>query len=318
VLVVDSKEIRRFATSRATVVTPNWLEALVALEPHTRHDRAAPPTIADAEDIARRLGAVIDATYITVTMSGDGVLLADREGSVQHVPTRPVPHADTIGAGDAFAAGMALALTVGAPGFQAARIGSAAASIVVAKRGTAVADAEELMARLTTGEMSVATSAHALATRLDLDRHAGRTIVFTNGVFDILHAGHVDLLRRAKECGDVLVVGVNSDCSVRRLKGANRPINGEADRVAVIRSVSAVDHVVVFEEDDAAQLIRMLRPHIYVKGGDYVAERLPEAEAVREVGGRIQILPLVEGRSTTGIVNQIRMGCSSHPGVDSG
>ena len=299
------------------MVTPNWLEALVALEPHARHDRAPVPTIADAEDVARRLAAVIDATYVTVTMSGDGVLLADHEGSVQHVTTGLVDHAESIGAGDSFAAGMALALTVGAPGLQAARIGNAAASIAVVKRGTAVADAEELLARLTTEEMSTAMSAPALATRLDLDRRAGRTIVFTNGVFDILHAGHVDLLHRAKRLGDVLVVGVNSDCSVRRLKGANRPINGEADRVAVIRSVSAVDHVVVFEEDDPARLIRMLRPHIHVKGGDYVAELLPEAEAVREVGGRIQILPLVAGRSTTGIVDQIRTGCSSHPRVDS-
>jgi D-beta-D-heptose 7-phosphate kinase/D-beta-D-heptose 1-phosphate adenosyltransferase len=144
-----------------------------------------------------------------------------------------------------------------------------------------------------------------LAARLAEERRAGRTIVFTNGVFDILHAGHIQFLRQAKELGDVLVVGVNSDRSARRLKGRNRPIIGERDRLALVAALEPVDDVVLFDEDDPAALIRALRPHIHVKGGDYADEVLPEAEAVRDVGGRIVILPLVGSLSTTRVIDRI-------------
>jgi D-beta-D-heptose 7-phosphate kinase / D-beta-D-heptose 1-phosphate adenosyltransferase len=132
-----------------------------------------------------------------------------------------------------------------------------------------------------------------------------RPVVFTNGVFDILHAGHVDLLRRARDLGDVLVVGVNSDRSVRRLKGPTRPINGERDRLALVAALDAVDHAILFEEDTPAELIRMLRPQIHVKGGDYTADDLPEADAVRAVGGRTVILPLKGDLSTTATIDRI-------------
>jgi D-beta-D-heptose 7-phosphate kinase/D-beta-D-heptose 1-phosphate adenosyltransferase len=144
-----------------------------------------------------------------------------------------------------------------------------------------------------------------LAARLDAARRAGRTIVFTNGVFDILHAGHVDLLRRARDLGDLLLVGVNSDRSVRRLKGPGRPINGERDRLALVAALDAVDHAILFEEDTPAELIRMFRPQIHVKGGDYTAADLPEADAVRAVGGRTVILPLKGSLSTTATIDRI-------------
>ena len=116
-----------------------------------------------------------------------------------------------------------------------------------------------------------------LITQLDVERQRGRTIVFTNGVFDILHAGHVHLLRQAKQLGDVLVVGVNSDQSAQRLKGKHRPINSERDRLALVAALDPVDYVALFDEDTPATLIRTLRPHIHVKGGDYADEQLPEA-----------------------------------------
>src|SRR5205085_1619819 len=144
-----------------------------------------------------------------------------------------------------------------------------------------------------------------LAAQLAEERRGGRTIVFTNGVFDILHVGHVHFLRRAKELGDVLVVGVNSDRSARRLKGRNRPIIGERDRLALVAALEPVDDVVLFDEDDPTALIRALRPHIHVKGGDYADEALPEAEAVRDVGGRIVILPLIGSLSTTRVIDRI-------------
>ena len=141
----------------------------------------------------------------------------------------------------------------------------------------------------------------------DIDWLGGlrRPLVFTNGVFDILHAGHVQYLNFAKKQGDVLVVGVNSDASVRRIKGPTRPVNRESDRLALVGALDAVDYAILFDEDTPAQLIRSLRPHIHVKGGDYHVEALPELEAVREVGAQVEILPLVEGRSTTAMIDRI-------------
>jgi D-beta-D-heptose 7-phosphate kinase/D-beta-D-heptose 1-phosphate adenosyltransferase len=144
-----------------------------------------------------------------------------------------------------------------------------------------------------------------LTAQLDEARAAGKTIVFTNGVFDILHAGHVQFLRQAKALGDVLVVGVNSDNSARRLKGKHRPINSERDRMALVAALDPVNHVILFDEDTPTELIRTLCPHIHVKGGDYADEELPEATAVQEVGGRIVILPLAGSVSTSSVIDRI-------------
>ena len=133
----------------------------------------------------------------------------------------------------------------------------------------------------------------------------GKRIVFTNGVFDILHAGHVQFLRQAKALGDLLVVAINSDASARRLKGKNRPINSERDRTALVVALDPVDYVLLFDEDTPTEMIRLLRPAIHVKGGDYADEALPEAEAVREVGGRVVILPLVGSISTSSVIDRI-------------
>jgi len=133
-----------------------------------------------------------------------------------------------------------------------------------------------------------------------------RPVVFTNGVFDILHRGHVTYLDRAKGLGDVLVVAVNSDDSVRRLKGTGRPINGLDDRLLVLEALSCVDTVVPFETDTPEALIEAVRPDVFAKGGDYTRERLPEAALVERLGGTVQILPLVDDRSTTGIIDRAR------------
>ncbi|MBR8836077.1 MAG: D-glycero-beta-D-manno-heptose 1-phosphate adenylyltransferase [Stigonema ocellatum SAG 48.90 = DSM 106950] len=136
-------------------------------------------------------------------------------------------------------------------------------------------------------------------------RNAGRKIVFTNGCFDILHAGHVSYLNRAKALGDVLIIGVNSDDSIRRLKGATRPINPLEDRIQVLSGLGSVDHVIAFEEDTPSNLIRLVCPNVYVKGSDYTKQTLPEAPLVEELGGVVELLPLVENRSTTRIIERI-------------
>ena len=135
---------------------------------------------------------------------------------------------------------------------------------------------------------------------------SGQRIVFTNGCFDILHAGHVRYLGAARALGDCLVVGLNSDASVRRLKGEARPVNGEADRAEVLGAIRAVDYVTVFDEPTAAALIEILRPDVYAKGGDYTIDTLPEAEIVRAYGGQVALIDLVPGRSTTKVIEKLR------------
>ena len=141
---------------------------------------------------------------------------------------------------------------------------------------------------------------------MDYYRQQGRKVVFTNGCFDILHKGHVTLLHRAKALGDVLVVGVNSDAGIRRLKGPGRPINSLDDRVQVLAALGCVDHLVPFDENTPCALIRALRPHVFVKGGDYTRERLPEAALVEQLGGEVHLLPYLEDRSTTGLIARIQ------------
>lgn len=138
-------------------------------------------------------------------------------------------------------------------------------------------------------------------------RRAGQKIVFTNGCFDILHAGHVRYLREARACGDYLVLGLNSDASVKRLKGESRPINGELDRAEVVGALKSVDCVVIFGEDTAAEIIGEIKPDIYVKGGDYTPDTLPEAKIVNSYGGKVVLAGLVAGHSTTDTIAKIKL-----------
>ncbi|MFC2314834.1 MAG: D-glycero-beta-D-manno-heptose 1-phosphate adenylyltransferase [Selenomonas massiliensis] len=135
-------------------------------------------------------------------------------------------------------------------------------------------------------------------------RAARARVVFTNGCFDILHAGHVRYLAAARALGDVLILGLNSDASVRRLKGETRPVNSAADRAEVVGALASVDYVVIFGEDTAEELIARVRPAVYAKGGDYTRETLPEARIVESYGGEVAFIPLVEGKSTTGIIER--------------
>ncbi len=140
----------------------------------------------------------------------------------------------------------------------------------------------------------------------DVLRRGGQRIVFTNGCFDLLHAGHVRYLARARSFGDCLVLGLNTDASVRRLKGPSRPINREEDRAEVVGALRSVDYVVLFGEETAEALIAEVRPAVYVKGGDYTLDTLPEAKIVQSYGGRVEFVDMVEGRSTTNVIERIR------------
>lgn len=142
----------------------------------------------------------------------------------------------------------------------------------------------------------------------DILRRGGKRIAFTNGCFDILHAGHVRYLSKARSFGDCLVLGLNTDASVRRIKGPSRPVNREEDRAEVVGALSSVDYVVLFGEATAESLIAKVKPDVYVKGGDYTLETLPEAKVVVSYGGRVEFVPMVEGRSTTAVIARIQQG----------
>ena len=147
-------------------------------------------------------------------------------------------------------------------------------------------------------------------------RLENKTVIFTNGCFDILHAGHVRYLTAARTLGDILIVGLNSDASVRKLKGKGRPVNPAPDRAEVLAGLRAVDHVVVFDEDTAEELVRRLQPDIYVKGGDYSLDRLPESAIVAAYGGRTVLVPMVEGRSTTNVIQRLQQHGAATVGAD--
>lgn len=309
VVVVDSKQIARFRDCHPTLVTPNLSEALLAVN---SADSLIPVAgLRAAGQISARLREMLDAEYIAVTMAEDGVLLTDGTGGQRHFPCHPVPRAGDVGAGDTFTAAAGIALALGAPAAAAVQIGIDAASIAITRSRTSVVSWRELLRRVSLDANAQAPSLKSLVAQLEEERFLGKRIVFTNGVFDILHAGHVQLLRRARALGDILVVGVNSDASTRRLKGPKRPVNRESDRLALVSALDAVDHAVLFDEDTPEELIRAIRPHFHVKGGDYDAESLPEIAAVRDVGAQVEILSLVEGRSTTALIDRIAAEAST-------
>ena len=302
-IVVDSKNLRAYRDAGVTAVKPNYQEALALLRATglavdaDRGDAIA----AEGERILDVTGAQIAA----VTLDSEGAVVIERGRPPYRTYAKRASGSTSIGAGDTFVATLALALAAGAHTPAAADLASAAAAIVVAKEGTTCCSAAELREHLVAGEKRILDLDRLLALA-ESYREQGRRVVFTNGCFDILHRGHITYLSRAKALGDLLVVGVNSDDSVRRLKGSERPINSIDDRVEVLAALSCVDQIVVFDEDTPADLIRTLRPDVYVKGGDYTRETLPEAPLVESLGGKVRILPYVEDQSTTSVIARIR------------
>ena len=304
VVVADSK--RRLATFRevgVTAVKPNYGEALRVLRvpPAGPGSGRVEVLAAHGQQLLGRTGARIAA----VTLDTEGALVFERGRPPYRTYARPNPHSRAAGAGDTYVSALALALAAGADTPVAAELASAAAGVVVGKDRTASCSARELRAFLTADDKRAADR-RDLALRLEEYRRRGRRIVFTNGCFDILHRGHVTYLSRAKALGDVLVVGVNTDESIRRLKGPDRPINPLADRLEVLAALSCVDQLIPFDEDTPHRLIEVVRPDVFVKGGDYTRDRLPEAALVERLGGVVTILPLVEDRSTTRMIDRIR------------
>jgi D-beta-D-heptose 7-phosphate kinase/D-beta-D-heptose 1-phosphate adenosyltransferase len=303
-VLVDPKSRDFSMYSGATMVCPNLKELSEATGVAAYETEA----LLEAGEAQRREH---DLTYLALTMSEKGIRVM-REGEGFHSPARAREVFDVSGAGDTVIATMTACLAAGLKVETAVELANLAAGIVVGKMGTVPIATHELIAALTpssgikAGEKIL--DRERLVRRVEEWRAAGETIVFTNGCFDILHVGHITLLEDCRRFGSKLVLGLNADASVCRLKGPTRPIVGENERSRVMAALAAVDAVVVFEEDTPLELIREVKPDVLVKGGDYVAETVVGYDEVVAGGGRVEIVPTVEGFSTTNIVKKMGGG----------
>lgn len=308
VLVVDAKNLAAYRHVGVTAVKPNYAEAgrLLGLPP----ERDPPARIATMTSQGGRLLGMVGTQIAAITLDTDGALIFERGNPPYRTYAQPRSHSHAAGAGDTFVSALALALAAGAHTPAAAELASAAAAVVVARDGTITCAAEELRATVAAADRLVADS-EQLAARVAIYRRQGRRIVFANGCFDLLHRGHITLLNQAKALGDVLIVGVNSDASIRRIKGAGRPINRLEDRMQVLAALSCIDQLVVFDDDTPAALLRAVRPDVFVKGGNYTRDTLPETDLVERLGGRVHILPYLTDYSTNGLIARIRAGAGA-------
>jgi D-beta-D-heptose 7-phosphate kinase / D-beta-D-heptose 1-phosphate adenosyltransferase len=283
----------------ATVVTPNRKE-LETVTGESARDLAA--VAVQGEKLRQELG--LDA--LLVKLSEEGMLLLESGTEPRRIKTRAREVFDVTGAGDTVLAMLGLALGSGLDLFGAAEVANRAAGCAVARVGTASVTWADLLEGLSASPEEKVLDARHLAAVVATLQRAHRRVVFTNGCFDLLHPGHVKLLTASREQGDVLIVGINSDASVKRLKGNSRPILSEHDRAQVLGGLDAVDFVVVFEEDTPLSLIELIRPQVLVKGGDYDESTVVGASYVRSYGGEVVLIPLMEGRSTTSMVSRMR------------
>jgi D-beta-D-heptose 7-phosphate kinase/D-beta-D-heptose 1-phosphate adenosyltransferase len=256
----------------------------------------------------RKLRETLGLDALVLTRSEEGMSLFFRDGQGMHLPTEAREVYDVSGAGDTVLAVLGVGLGGGLTLEEAARLSNVAAGIVVGKVGTSTVTPEEILEVV--GRQHQDTDlkikqCDALKVLLDAKRERGKAIVFTNGCFDLLHVGHVKYLQKARQLGDLLVLGLNSDASIRRLKGPKRPLIGQEERAHILAALDCIDYVVIFDEDTPLELIAALRPHILVKGGDYTPEGVVGKEIVESYGGRVELIQFVDGRSTTNIIDKI-------------
>ena len=299
-VIVDPKRSDFSAYRGASVITPNLHELQLAtgsvLDP------------GDTDSIAAAARSLIQATgaeALVVKLGEHGMLVIPAHEPSQSIPAWRRAVFDATGAGDTVVALVAAALAAGATLLEAAQIANAAASITVGSVGTVSIELGEISGVLAARQTRKIFGREALAAQVRRWRSEGKRIVFTNGCFDLLHAGHLSLLHEAARYGDVLVVGINSDASVGRLKGTARPLIPEGERAAMLAALECIDAVTVFAEDTPLELLHEIRPDVLVKGQDYKVDQVVGREWVEAGGGQVILVPLLPERSTTALIDRI-------------
>ncbi len=303
-VLVDPKGMDFLKYAGATTICPNLHELAMVTGIASRN-------LPELLSAAQKLVAQLHIDYMTVTMSEKGIRILYPD-SAFHSPTRAREVFDVTGAGDTVIATLAASLAGGLDAETGVTLANIAAGIVVAKTGTAPITRNELVAQFTASTQMKGPDKildlQPLLVRLAEWRANGDRIVFTNGCFDILHVGHITLLEQCREFGDKVVIGLNSDASIKELKGPSRPVVGERERARVLAALGSTDAVIVFDEATPLALIRSLRPDVLVKGGDYTASTIVGADDVATWGGRVEIVPTVSGASTTNTIRKMSAG----------
>jgi D-beta-D-heptose 7-phosphate kinase / D-beta-D-heptose 1-phosphate adenosyltransferase len=311
-IIVDPRLTEDFSIYRgATALTPNRYET----------ELATGTKLADRDawrNAAEGLVEKFNLKACLITLDRDGMYMAERGGRTSYIPTTPREVYDVTGAGDVVLTFFGLLAIAGLSFPSAAAMANLAAGIEVGRIGTEIVTREDIGRALQPVyahfERKILSEAE-LSNALGRERHAGRRIAFTNGCFDVLHAGHLQMLSFARAQGDLLVVGLNSDRSIRVIKGPERPICHAADRSRMLAALEMVDYVIVFDDPRAERIIRKVRPDILVKGEDWRGKVVDGQVYVESYGGRVALAPLLAGHSTTGLVEQIRQGSENPPAV---
>ncbi len=302
-LAVDSKHLGDFKPLHPTLVKPNYQEATQLLK--------IPCLESGRNEQIKRYGEYMNeitgAEINVVTLDAEGSLVFKNGILVHQSAAIPIVHPNVVGAGDTFISALTLALICKAKVSMATELATTAAAISVKKKDTACCTDIELRSFFLFGQKYIA-NLKELGEICDIYRIQKKKIVFTNGCFDILHCGHVNYLKDSGRLGDILIVAINDDASIRRLKGPGRPVNPLADRVEVIAGLASVNHIISFgqkEKDSPSKIIKVIKPDIFVKGGDYTRALLPEAPLVEKLGGVVRLLPLTPNHSTTKVIQRI-------------
>ncbi len=306
-VLVDPANMADYARYRgATAITPNRSEAEKATGLQT-------DDLGDGEhnaQLSQQLLEALDLDAVVLTLDRHGALLLESGGGVPSlIPTVAREVYDVTGAGDMMLAALAAARANGVPWADAVRFANAAAGLEVEVFGARPIPLERIhhaLLEATVSQTGGLRSLDEVMVQVRAVRADGGTVAFTNGCFDVIHAGHISLLERSAAHADLLIVGLNSDASVRRLKGEERPVNTELDRGRVLSSISGVGAVVLFDEDTPLRLIEVIRPDVLIKGADYAEHEVVGADLVKSHGGRVQLIDLVEGKSTTGTIERMR------------
>jgi D-beta-D-heptose 7-phosphate kinase/D-beta-D-heptose 1-phosphate adenosyltransferase len=300
-VVIDARDLTRFKELKPAAVKPNYEETIKLLG----IDKAPSDRPQQIIEYEQQLFELTGAEKIAVTLDVEGVLFFEKNKEPYRVYCEPQDNNKAIGAGDTFISALTLALAYKVDGNVAAELGAAAAAVVVTKDGTIGCTNSQLKAHFNSIPKQILSIEDLLPIVKDLHKN-GKRIVFTNGCFDILHKGHIALLKKAREAGDVLIVGVNSDSSIRQIKGHGRPINSLEDRLTVLAGLQSVDYLIAFQQTSPLHLIKAVQPDVFVKGGNYSENTIPEAPLLKKIGCVVRIIPYKEEHATTQIINRIR------------